>query len=177
MEQETVDRIYSMVDEGKGFPDIAQELQLDVSIVRKCYIKEYSVKHRPVKRRVGYYVVGATWGDNLEREDKFSDFIKNGYWKMGWDEASTPIHFAERLHSIRVGDYIAIKRLMGRDSIWIKIKAIGKVIGIVNDIILVHWIECFEDRIVPIKGCIGTIYGPFRKDEKNGEWLEKVFSL
>ena len=183
MDQELRNRAYTMVfEEGKGFPDVAQELQVEIDVVARAYAEEFRSRHT-LRRRIiipNYYVVGATWWEdnsNGPYEDKFPEFIKNGYWKMGWDEVSAPPHFAERLRSIRRGDYIAIKRLLGRESAEIRIKAVGKVTGKADDIVIVDWICCPENRLVPIRGCIGTIFGPFHKDGPDKEWLEKVFCL
>jgi len=96
---------------------------------------------------------------------------------MGWDEANTPSQYIERFNSIRKDDFIAIKRLLGRGSQEIRIKAIGKVTGKINDIVLVNWIHLPENRLVPTKGCIGTIFGPFHKYGLDREWLNKVFCL
>ena len=201
MEQELRNMVYKMmVEEGKGFSEVAQELQTEAAIVARAYVEEHKARHT-IRRRIitpKYYLVGATWWPDTNRfgqgvlgektnkndyDDKFPEFIKNGYWKMGGENnyvrkgSKPPLYLKERFNSIRKDDCIAIKRLLGREATEIKIKAIGRVTGKIDDIILVNWVLCPENRLVPIRGCIGTIYGPFHKNEKDKEWLEKVFSL
>ena len=43
-----------------------------------------------------------------------------------------------------------------------------------KDIIFVDWLVTEMDRVVPINGCVGTIYGPF---SYNDDWTNKVFSI
>jgi hypothetical protein len=54
-----------------------------------------------------YWVVGASWGG---REDQYEEFIRKGYWLLGWVEDEKP-YLAARRDSIRSGDHIAIKKI------------------------------------------------------------------
>ena len=56
-----------------------------------------------------------------------------------------------------------------------------RVIGIIKDIdedktVYVNWILTNIDRLVPSRGCYGTIHGPFilRYDR---DWINKVFRI
>lgn len=55
-----------------------------------------------------YWMVGATWEEDVKDED----FLKNGIWMLGWEEGSQYAK-AER---ISAGDRIAIKRRFGKDQ-------------------------------------------------------------
>ena len=45
---------------------------------------------------------------------------------------------------------------------------------VVKDIVFVDWILKDLDRQVPINGCVGTIYGPFKYAEN---WTKEVFCI
>lgn len=121
-----------------------------------------------------YWVVGATFGT----KDMHKEFIENGFWYMGWEQYQSDKHridqFFKRVAKIKENDRIAIKRLMGKGQSNIKILSIGIVKKVVKDIIFVDWLITEMDRVVPINGCVGTIYGPF---SYNDDWTNKVFSI
>lgn len=121
-----------------------------------------------------YWVVGATFGT----KDMYKEFIENGFWYMGWEQYQSDKHridqYFKRVAKIKENDRIAIKRLMGKGQSNIKILSIGIVKKVVKDIIFVDWLVTEMDRVVPINGCVGTIYGPF---SYNDDWTNKVFSI
>ncbi len=121
-----------------------------------------------------YWIVGARWDD----DDMFDRFIRRGYWECGYIPGEVP-KYDNRLEIINIKDRIAIKSMLGQGNPNIKIKAIG----IVNDVeidgdqrVYVNWVLTDLKRIVPSKGCYGTIHGPF-KLKKDPEWIGQVFSL
>ncbi len=73
-----------------------------------------------------YWVVGAMWGGH---DDKYDDFIREGYWLLGWAEEEQPAQLKRR-DQIRPGDRIAIKKRSGGNRSNIEIRAIGSVTGI-----------------------------------------------
>lgn len=129
-----------------------------------------------METKINYWVVGASF----DIEDMYQEFIENNFWYMGWDEESKENprvkEFFERISKIKLGDRIAIKRMLGpSQSDNIKIMAIGIVKKIVkNDIVFIDWIVKDMNRHVPIKGCIGTIYGPF---DYQDNWTKEVFCI
>ncbi|WP_338919200.1 hypothetical protein V0M98_17420 [Pseudomonas silesiensis] len=77
---------------------------------------------------------------------------------------------------IRVGDRLAAKKMIGpKDPSQIEIRALGIVIDIDPDEwrIYVEWIVPEMSRLVPIKGCMGSIHGPFEVSD----WLSDVFRI
>jgi hypothetical protein len=123
---------------------------------------------------MSYWVVGAMFGGS---EDQYEMFLRRGYWYC-WTpgQPNIPPEAHARFQQVQIGDRIAIKKLLGRGSTEIEIRALG----IVTDIdigewrIYVNWLVPGLSRRVPLHGCAGSIHGPF---EYNDEWTRQVFSL
>lgn len=117
-----------------------------------------------------YWVVGAMWGG---QDDQSDTFVRRGYWFLGWSDAEQPDQAAAR-DQIKPGDRIAIKRMLGRGSREIEIRALGVVKEIDPDDkrIYVHWAAQDLGRRVPAKGCFASIHGPF---DAGDEWTLRVF--
>ena len=130
-------------------------------------------------KRANYWIVGATFDNGSI--DMFDEFITRGYWYLGWEtkspETKNVNEFIERAKDIKVNDRIAIKQLLGRGNKKILIKAIGivKDIDKSEKMIYVNWIIKDLNREVPIRGHIGSIYGPFSLDAT--QWIGEVFSV
>ncbi|MDZ7793620.1 MAG: hypothetical protein U5P10_08010 [Spirochaetia bacterium] len=65
-----------------------------------------------------YWVVGATWSG----EDQKEDFYKLGFWEMGWNDSYKPKLAAKR-DSIEENDLDAIKTMDGQAKKYITIQA------------------------------------------------------
>lgn len=130
-----------------------------------------------------YWVVGAMWGGS---EDVLDTFITRGYWYC-WDigEASTAESDVgnsvsaqrERFLQIKSGDRIAVKKMLGRGSTEIELRALG----IVKEVdskewrAYVNWItDGSFSRRVPIKGCAASVHGPFNFSDP---WTREVFCI
>jgi hypothetical protein len=120
-----------------------------------------------------YWIVGAMWGG---QNDQAPTFIRRGYWFLGWSDEDTPPDQARRRDNIRVGDRIAIKRMMGQGSSQIRIIALGIVteVDAEDQCIYVRWVVTDLDRPVDSHGCFAAIHGPF--DAQNS-WIREVFFL
>lgn len=119
-----------------------------------------------------YWVVGAMWGG---QEDQSDDFVRRGYWFLGWSDEEQPAQAARR-DQIHPGDRIAIKRMLGRGANEIEIRAIGvvKEIDPADKRVYVHWAAKDLGRRVDGRGCFQSIHGPFQADD---EWTRQVFQL
>lgn len=118
-----------------------------------------------------YWVVGATWA-----EDMYRTFITRGYWMSGYNEGDNET-YDERLNHIRVGDRIAIKSMLGQGDSNIKIKAIGIVKDVDEDnTVYINWLLTDINRIVHSRGCYGTIHGPFGL-KADDDWIGQVFRI
>jgi hypothetical protein len=117
-----------------------------------------------------YWVVGASWGG---REDQYEEFIREGYWLLGWDEHEQP-SMAARRDGIRPGDRIAIKKISAPPNI--EIRAIGIVSRIDPEDQRVHirWVETDLHHRVYSKGCYQSIHGPYHSSDA---WTREVFRL
>jgi hypothetical protein len=97
---------------------------------------------------------------------------------MGWSQDAQPAMHRKR-DQIAIGDRIAIKQLLGPAQSNILIKAIGIVRD--NDAetgtIYVDWILTNLEREVDMRGCVGTIYGPYSIDSARRTWLRSIFCL
>jgi hypothetical protein len=117
-----------------------------------------------------YWVVGASWGG---REDQYEQFIRGGYWLLGWSDDEQPSQAARR-DRIRPGDRIAIKKRT-RDKTKIEIRALGVVRRIDPEDRRVHvrWVKTGLHHQVPSKGCYDSIreFGP------SDPWTREVFGL
>lgn len=116
------------------------------------------------------WVVGASWGG---REDQYEEFIRKGYWLLGWVEDEKP-HLAARRDRIQPGDHIAIKKISTPPDI--EIRALGIVKRVDPKTLRVHvrWVETDLHHRVHSKGCYQSIHGPFDLDD---EWTQEVFRL
>ena len=119
-----------------------------------------------------YWVVGAMWAGH---EDQSEIFIRRGYWYLGWRDDEQPAQAVLR-DQIRPGDRIAIKRMLGKGSPNIEIRALGTVkeIDTTDKRVYVHWAVAGMQRQVPAKGCFASIHGPFPAEDT---WTHLVFQL
>jgi HNH endonuclease len=137
-------------------------------------LRQASDEGRPERARATdspqYWVVGASWSG---REDQYEDFIREGYWLLGWDEHEQPSQAAKR-DRIRPGDRIAIKKISKKPNI--EIRAIGVVrrIDPKDRRVHVHWLETGLHHQVYSKGCYDSIRGPFHPSDP---WTREVFRL
>lgn len=126
---------------------------------------------------MAYWVVGAMFGG---QDDQCEMFVRRGYWYC-WDpkkprDRDIPEEVQERFRKVQVGDRIAVKRLLGRGSSEIEIRALG----IVTDIdlnewwVYVNWLLTGIERRVQIHGCVGSIHGPY---DYNDDWTRAVFCI
>jgi hypothetical protein len=179
---EVLQKVYDMIETAEE-PDflvsISKAVGLSVNVVKKIYAT--TILNENIKKSPRYYVVGATWyQSDIPTVDMFDHFTKNSYWKMGWIKNAVPC-FTERRNSMKIGDFIAIKKINGTNQI--KIRSIGVIVGKVEvegdeeDIIIVDWRYFPKERNVPLRGCMGTIHGPFYNDktEEYYDWLLSVF--
>jgi len=134
-----------------------------------------------------YWVVGAMWGGS---DDVLPTFLERGYWYC-WDISEKPDTSSgegnsiknqqERFSQIVKGDRIAVKKLLGRGSAEMEIRAIG----IVKDIDLKEWRVYIDwlpisqsgkeiNRRVSLKGCTASIHGPFQYADP---WVQEVFCV
>jgi len=121
-----------------------------------------------------YFVVGATWD---KTEDKLPEFIDGGYWQMGWEDSKKPDMAAIR-DSIRPGDRIAVKRILGPGNANILIRALGIVreVDKFGGRVYVDWILRGLSREVPSNACYGTIHGPYTM-RTHPDWIPIVFRI
>lgn len=116
-----------------------------------------------------YWIVGKTWND----VDKADSFYKLGKWECGYAYGDQPI-YDKRIAKIQPGDAIAVKRMNGKGKSTITIFALGIVKGVENGVVFVNWIVTDLNRVVPSRGCFGTIHGAFKN---TFDWTRKVFCL
>lgn len=121
---------------------------------------------------MNYWVAGAMWGG---RDDQSDIFIRRGYWFLGWTNEEQPAQ-AQLRDRIEPGDRIAIKRMLGRGSPDIEIRALGvvKEVDPEDRRVYVHWAASGLQREVPAHGCFASIHGPFPAEEN---WTRLVFQL
>lgn len=121
-----------------------------------------------------YWLVGAMFGGS---DDNLDTFIKRGYWYC-WDpktSSNVPATVADSFPNIKIGDRLAVKKMLGQGATSIRIRALG----IVTDIdfqewrVYVQWLITDLARDVPIKGCMGSLHGPFEPSE----WRARVFQI
>lgn len=130
-------------------------------------------------KKINYWIVGAFFENGTI--DMYDEFIIRGYWYLGWEvkspETKNVNEFIDRANAIKVNDRLAIKQLLGKGSKNILIKAIGIVTSIDKSekMIYVNWICKNMNREVPIKGFIGSIYGPYTLEQD--QWIGQYFSI
>ncbi|UPY77610.1 hypothetical protein FH581_001745 [Leptospira weilii] len=124
-----------------------------------------------------YWLVGASWGGKVDQSDKF---LQRGYWFLGHSDIDQPAQAALR-DQIKPDDRIAIKKMLGRGSKTILIRALGivKEIDEEEKRVYVDWLIKELDREVPSKGSKGdrvfkSIQGPFSPED---EWTRRVFHI
>ncbi|WP_313057766.1 hypothetical protein [Stutzerimonas nitrititolerans] len=111
-----------------------------------------------------YWIVGAMFGGC---RDQLDTFIKRGYWYC-WDphkarDNEIPEQTIALFKQIQRGDRLAVKKMLGRGSPSMEVRALGIVTDIDQDEwrIYVDWLVPNMSRLVPIRGCMGSIHGPF----------------
>jgi len=119
-----------------------------------------------------YWVVGAMWGGQDDQSEKF---VLRGYWFLGWDDNEQPAQAGLR-DQMKPGDRIAIRRMLGRGSPNIAIRALGAVKEIDQDDkrVYVDWFVKGLEREVPSKGAYDSIHGPYTADDL---WVKEVFHI
>lgn len=112
------------------------------------------------------------WGGYDDQSDKF---IRRGYWFLGWSDAEQPAQ-ARRRDEIRPGDRIAIKRMLGKGSRSIEIRALGVVREIDDEDkrVYIDWLVRDVNRKVAGRGCFQSIHGPFVESDT---WTKEVFRI
>lgn len=120
-----------------------------------------------------YWVVGAMWEGG--QEDRMDSFLRRGYWELGWKEPDAPEQTSRR-DQIQSGDRIAVKKMLGKGSSEIEIRALGLVREVAADDkrIYVDWILTDLSRRVSSRGCFASIHGPFPAAD---DWTREVFQL
>lgn len=121
-----------------------------------------------------YWVVGAMFGGS---DDYLKVFLTRGYWYC-WDpkiNPEIPSAVADLVPKINVGDRLAVKKMLGQGSSYMVVRALGIVTDIDLDEwrIYVRWLVPEMEREVPIKGCMGSIHGPFEPSD----WRASVFQI
>jgi hypothetical protein len=111
-----------------------------------------------------YWLVGAWWGGV---DDRTELFVKNGYWENGWGNEKP--NYAKLTDQIREGNRIAIKKRASNPKM-IEIRALGTITGAraKNQRVDVDWVRVGLGHNVGIRGCVGTISGPFSLDSDGG---------
>jgi hypothetical protein len=127
---------------------------------------------------MNYWLVGAMWGGE---EDTLDVFLKRGYW-YAWDpkeNSKITQQVKDGFPKIKTGDRIAVKKMLGKGSKEIQIRAIG----IVKDIdkhewrAYVDWKLINLDKKVPIRGCMGSLHGPYTLNNDTDCWLKNIFCI
>jgi hypothetical protein len=166
-------QIKELVELGFSFEEVQEKVCLSLESIRYGFSLEEMRLNAPSKpqRAPRYYIVGATW-----EEDMYDEFIEKGYWKMGYDDEDIPF-FTQRRDSIKRGDYIAIKKMTGgrpsanekTKQLTMVIRSAGKVINNEDGIVYIQWLW-YPNLTVPLRNCTGTIHGPYTL-QKEREWL------
>ncbi|MNJ61806.1 hypothetical protein D3C77_576120 [compost metagenome] len=110
-------------------------------------------------------------------EDQLATFLRRGYWYC-WDPKENkeiPQAAQNLFPKMKAGDRIAVKKMLGTGSRNIAIRAIGVITEVeLNEWrVYVRWLVDDLQREVPIKGCMGSIHGPFEPSD----WRDSVFSI
>src|ERR1022692_1126553 len=115
-----------------------------------------------------YWVCGASWPE--AKIDHLDEFTKKGIWYFGYDPKDPGHKGSLHLRSqMRVGDRIALKRMLGQGSRKIAIRAIGTIKQVEGlrpiyrtccPLVKVHWeLEWLDkdcERRVDCKTCFGS---------------------
>ena len=110
-------------------------------------------------------------------DDQLEKFLKRGYWYC-WDSnhhgPTIPTAVKTRFPRIQADDRIAVKKMLGKGSRYVQIRAIG----IVKDVdpaewrVYVDWLVTDLSHKVPIKGYAGSLHGPYKRTS-----VESVFCV
>ena len=114
-----------------------------------------------------YWVVGAWW---KRGGDRYQDFIRGGYWLLGWSDEDDPLQAALR-DDIKAGDHIAIKKRGAGSNIEIRALGVVKKNDPRSHRVHVRWVETDLHRLVHSHGCYKSIHR-FSEDDK---WAQEVF--
>lgn len=121
-----------------------------------------------------YWVVGAMWEGHI---DKLPDFIKGGYWYLGYSPEEDAAQ-NQRRDKMRTGDRLAVKKMLGQGASEIEIRALGIIKHIDDEDgyrrVYVDWVAEGLARRVSSKGCYKSVHGPF---EPADDWTRQVFCL
>ena len=111
------------------------------------------------------------------RIDKLPDFLKGGYWYLGYASEDDALQ-NQRRDQMRVGDRLAVKKMLGQGASEIEIRALGLIKHIDDEDgyrrVYVDWVAESLARRVEAKGCFASVHGPF---DPNDGWTRKVFCL
>lgn len=123
-----------------------------------------------------YWIVGAMFSGKNDMLDKF---IKGGYWYC-WDPHENneiPNGIKNNFLKIKSDDRIAVKKMLGRGSPEMEVRAIGIVKNIDQEKWRVHvdWLLSDIGRNVPICGCMKALNGPYSPDVD--KWISTVFYI
>jgi hypothetical protein len=153
--------------------------------IRQAYFMRFSAEGLGILRRASteawpawaeaapspqYWVVGASWRG---REDQYEDFIRGGYWLLGWAEDEKPF-LAARRDRIQPGDRIAVKKISTHPNIEIRAIGIVRRVDPEDGRVYVRWVETDLHHLVRSRGCYQSIHGPY---DPNDEWVQEVFGL
>lgn len=117
-----------------------------------------------------YWIVGA----NVDNQDMTEEFVKHGIWFADASGAQ------KQIPKIRIGDRMAIKRLIGPAAKRVAIRAVGVVENVESyaalpfKMVYVRWIPLEDDRKVPFNGWAASIHGPYSRTATR---IKGVFSI
>jgi len=119
-----------------------------------------------------YWIVGAMWGGQDDQSEKF---IRRGYWFLGWSNDEQPAQ-AKLRDQMMPGDRIAIKKMLGRGSPNIAIRALGIIAEIdeQDKRVYVNWLVSGLEREVPGRGAFASVHGPYTDDDP---WIKDIFYI
>ncbi len=109
-------------------------------------------------------------------DDQLDTFLKRGYWYC-WEPTpgtTIPPLVKKRFLQIVCGDRIAVKKMLGKGSRYVEIRAIG----IVTDVdptewrVYVDWLVEESSHKVPINGYTASLHGPYKRSA-----VEAVFCV
>jgi hypothetical protein len=153
--------------------------------IRQAYFMRFSAEGMRVLRRAStegwpgwaeaamapqYWVVGVSWGG---REDQYEEFVREGYWLLGWVEDEKP-HLAARRDRIQPGDRIAIKKISTHPNIEIRATGIVRRTDPKDLRVHVRWVQTDLHHHVHSRGCYQSIHGPY---DASDPWIREIFRL
>jgi hypothetical protein len=124
-----------------------------------------------ISKGTQYFLVGSMFANGTI--DMLPEFLKRKYWYNGY--LRTHSGYNAVFDQVQVGDRLAVKRLNGQAAKDMRILALGIVTDIDDDgiTLYVNWIIQFNQKVVPMAGCTGTIIGPMAKSSARAE----IFSI